>query len=234
LSTGTVTQLLRSIPERHPTHERGGVLGRLTALALVVLAVSSASVVTTGCGSTSTFIMEAYPGPVRPANTIAVVRVDGASAVEVLALDGEPLVPISPDTRLHIEVLPGRHTLLARNRMSPGGEAAPQAVAFEARAGKFYRVSFVGGSSAFGPLEARAFELDPQTGASGLDVTAVEPAAPPAPLKTPPARAPILGPNGSPSAAPAPSDTAPGSSEASPNSASPPQGEPPPSPAHPE
>jgi hypothetical protein len=231
LNSGTVRQLLRSIAERRLTHELGGVLGRLAALALVALAVSSASLLTAGCGSTSTFIMEAYPGPVRPANTIAVVRVDGASAVEVLALDGEPLVPLSPDTRLHIEVLPGRHTLLARNRMSPGGEAEPQAVAFDARAGKFYRVSFVGGSSAFGPLEARAFELDPQTGASGLDVTAVEPAAPPAPRKTPPARAPILGPSGTPSAAPAASDAAPGPSDSSPPSASPPQGKAPPSPA---
>jgi hypothetical protein len=114
--------------------------------------------------------MEAYSGPTRPANSIAVIRVDGASNVMVIAMDGQMLAPVASDARLHIEVLPGRHVLLAQSQLTP--EDPAQHVAFKAEPGKFYRVSFVTASERRpGALEARVYELDPKSGASGVDVT---------------------------------------------------------------
>ncbi len=155
-------------------------MSTLRPLSLCALLLTGA-VLLSSC-SPSTFIMEAYSGPTRPANTLAVVRVDGSGSVMLLAVDGQTLAPVASDARLHIELLPGRHTLTAQSEATL--EEPPQRVSFEAQAGRFYRVSFVSAQAQPGALEARVFELEPESGASGADVTLTKPrrAAPPAPL----------------------------------------------------
>ena len=82
-----------------------------------------------------TFIVQQYGGPPRPRESIAILRVNGAEPVRLLFLDDEDIAaPVASDSRLHIEVLPGRHTLTARNgdeRTAPTGTFA-----FLAEAGK--------------------------------------------------------------------------------------------------
>jgi hypothetical protein len=90
-----------------------------------------------------TFVVQQYAGPPRPRETIATLRVNGADSVRLLFLDDEDVAaPIVSDGRLHIELLPGKHTLTARNgddRSAPTGSFA-----FAAEAGKVYRVVFGG------------------------------------------------------------------------------------------
>src|SRR5579859_3641629 len=60
------------------------------------------------CGS-ATFVVQQYPGPPKPRETIAIIRVNGGGT-PLTSLDGDPL-RIEPEkgTRFHIEVLPGDH-----------------------------------------------------------------------------------------------------------------------------
>lgn len=90
-----------------------------------------------------TFIVQQYNGPPRPRETIATLRVNGAESVRLLFLDEEDVAaPIVSDGRLHIELIPGKHTITARNgddRSAPTGS-----LAFMAEPGKVYRVVFAG------------------------------------------------------------------------------------------
>jgi hypothetical protein len=62
------------------------------------------------CGGTVTFVWELYQGPSRPRDSIAIIRSDGASPTELIAIDGESIrAPLEHDNRLHVEVLPGIH-----------------------------------------------------------------------------------------------------------------------------
>ena len=90
-----------------------------------------------------TFIVQQYGGPPRARETIATLRVNGNEPVRLLFLDEEDVAaPIVSDGRLHIELLPGKHTLIARNgdeRTAPTGSFS-----FVAEANKVYRVLFTG------------------------------------------------------------------------------------------
>ena len=90
-----------------------------------------------------TFIVQQYGGPPRARETIATLRVNGNEPVRLLFLDEEDVAaPIVSDGRLHIELLPGKHTLIARNgdeRTAPTGSFS-----FVAEATKVYRVLFTG------------------------------------------------------------------------------------------
>ena len=90
-----------------------------------------------------TFIVQQYNGPPRARETIATLRVNGAEPVRLLFLDEEDVAaPLVSDGRLHIELLPGKHTLMARNgddRTAPTGSFT-----FQAEANKVYRVLFSG------------------------------------------------------------------------------------------
>lgn len=89
-----------------------------------------------------TFIVQQYNGPARPRESIAILRVNGNETIRLLLLDDEDVAaPIVSDGRLHIEVLPGKHTLTARNGDDPRGPSG--AIAFQAEANKVYRVAFV-------------------------------------------------------------------------------------------
>jgi len=120
-----------------------------------------------------TFIVQQYGGPPRARETIAILRVVGREPVRLLYLDGEDVAaPITDDGRLHIEVLPARHTVTVADARAASARHPP--LDFDARAGKVYRVVFVGDG-------ARVFEVDRDSDRPLADVTAE-----PAPIVTPP------------------------------------------------
>ena len=116
-----------------------------------------------GCAG-PTFVVQQYTGAVRPRETVATLRVNGSDSVRLLTLDDEDLgVPIEHDSRLHIELLPGRHRLTVGNANAPQDHAEP--IAFEAEAGKVYRVT-VGASA-----PARIYEVDRDNDTPARDAT---------------------------------------------------------------
>lgn len=137
-------------------------------------------VVLTACMG-PTFIVQQYGGPPRPRESIATLRVNGADSVRLLFLDEEDVAaPIVSDGRLHIELLPGKHTLTARNgddRTAPTGSFA-----FMAEAGKVYRVVFTGETG-------RLWEVDRDSDKATREATP-PPAPPPPPSPPPPSPSP--------------------------------------------
>lgn len=126
-----------------------------------------------------TFVVQQYGGPVRPRETIATLRVNGNDAVHLITLDDEDVrAPLESDSRLHIELLPGRHKI----GVSAGGPNDPvEPVAFIAEANKVYRAAYVAGV-------AHVFEVERGSDAQGRDVTApalVHPASVPASVSEP-------------------------------------------------
>lgn len=127
-----------------------------------------------------TFIVQQYGGPARPRDTIAVLRVNGGDTVRLVFLDDEDVAaPVASDGRLHIEVLPGRHTLTARNGDDP--RAPSGSLAFVAEANKVYRVVFVG-------EEPRVFVVGRDSDKPEQDVSQPAIAPTPRPVLPPPAR----------------------------------------------
>jgi hypothetical protein len=127
---------------------------------LAALALTSAL---SGCAG-PTFVVQQYPGAVRPKESIAILRVNGNEPVRLATLDDEDLAgePIASDSRLHIEMLPGKHVVTVLNANAPQEPGAP--LAFEAQAGKVYRVTFVTGA-------ARVYEVDRGADTAMSDVT---------------------------------------------------------------
>ncbi len=92
-----------------------------------------------GCGQV-TYVLQQYDGPVRARDQISVLRVQPNDPTQLLALDEEQLGPqqLDSDVRLHIEILPGKHTLSVKN---PNVQIMQtQKVAFVAQPGRVYRV----------------------------------------------------------------------------------------------
>jgi len=143
---------------------------RAFTLATALLAFALA-----GCPG-PTFVVQQYTGAVRPKETIATLRVNGSDSVRIMTLDHEDIgAPIASDSRLHIELLPGRHVLTALSTGAPNEPSEP--IVFQAEAGKVYRVAFVAGA-------AHLFEVDRGEDAVVRDVTPVAP-APAEPAPTP-------------------------------------------------
>jgi hypothetical protein len=118
-----------------------------------------------GCGG-PTFVVQQYPGPPRPSDTIAIVRLNGMEPIGLDSLDGESIGAQAPeDGRIHIEVLPGRHRVVIRNLQN--AEVAPSGASFLAQAGHVYR-------PVFGEYRAAVYDVDPNTDAKLADVTLVE------------------------------------------------------------
>jgi len=137
--------------------------------ALLLLAVSA------GCGG-PTFIVQQYSGPVLPAESISVIRINGKDAIIWDSLDGEAAgMRVPEDSRVHVEVLPGKHTLGIHDAADPAPRSA--LVAFQAEAGKTYRPTFV--KPAAGPqagrMLARVFEVSADGDALLRDVTIPDP-----------------------------------------------------------
>jgi hypothetical protein len=172
----------------------------LGARSLTVALLSClAAVCVAGCGP-QVFIIQQYAGPVRDSETIAILRINGADSTRVLTLDGELADPrIAEDTRLHIEMLPGRHSV----RVAGG-----HAIAFDAEAGRVYRAVLEGDG-------AKVLEVDRGSDQPLRDATArpaERPALSPADaVALPRGLAPVLAPEpaGAPSAAPPEPETPP-------------------------
>ncbi len=143
---------------------RSVVTRRLLLLVALVVAVLSGGAALSGCMG-PTFIVQQYGGPPRPRETIATLRVNGSDSLHLITLDGEDVrAPLESDTRLHIELLPGRHKIGVAT--GPSDPIAP--LAFVAEAGKVYRAAYVG-------TVARVFEVDRAGDTAGRDVTVTEP-----------------------------------------------------------
>lgn len=125
-----------------------------------------------------TFVVQQYKGPERPTDQIAILRVNGSDSVRLMYLDdADVAAPLVSDGRLHIEMLPARHVVVVTNAANGNERSLP--LAFDAQAGKVYRVIFV-------PPDAtpRVFEVNRASDAPGVDVTM--PNAPPTPAPAPP------------------------------------------------
>lgn len=94
---------------------------------------------TSACGQV-TFVVQAYPGAARSAEQVSIVRITRDAPVRVVSVDGDPLgnQAIEPGTRLHVEVLPGKHELAIQNDAAPVDKT--KTVRFVAEAGRIYRV----------------------------------------------------------------------------------------------
>ena len=68
-----------------------------------------------------TFIVQQYTGEPRPKEQVAVLRMNGKEPVRLMTLDDQDVAApiLEPDFRLHIEVLPGRHTLTVKTTAAP-------------------------------------------------------------------------------------------------------------------
>jgi hypothetical protein len=182
---------MSSSPSHRPSLERRSFL----QLSLVVPAL-----LYFGCGG-PTFILQAYPGPTRDSDTIAIVRINGTDPVQLLAVDGEATdARIAEDSRLHVEVLPGKHVLFVQSSIDP--ELPPQRVLFQALPGKVYRPIFAANPNG-GWVVARVYEVDRksdrlltdvsgawQTGPFGARPSAPAPSATPVGASAPPSAAP--------------------------------------------
>jgi hypothetical protein len=124
-----------------------------------------------------TFIVQQYAGPERPRETIAILRSNAKDDAKLLFLDGEDIAaPIAEDGRLHIEILPARHTVVV-GRVSMPTERYPE-LAFHAEADRVYRVVFTG-------AEPQVYEVDRAKDTPVRDVTIAKPLSPPPPPPAP-------------------------------------------------
>lgn len=126
-----------------------------------------------------TFIVQQYAGPVRPRETIAILRSNATDDAKLLFLDEQDIAaPIAEDGRLHIEMLPARHTVMVGRASAPNERYS--AIAFVAEADHVYRVAFEGG-------DPHVFEVDRGKDTLLRDVTVARPPPPPSPPPPPPA-----------------------------------------------
>jgi hypothetical protein len=100
---------------------------------VALLALSS------GCGQV-TYIVQQYDGPVRDRDEVSILRLTPDDPAQIVAMDGEALgrQVLDSDTRLHIEMLPGKHQLEVENPKA--SSATTQRVQFVAEPGRTYRV----------------------------------------------------------------------------------------------
>lgn len=114
-----------------------------------------------------TYIVQQYDGPVRETETIAILRLNGSEPLGLDSLDGEPIgVRATKDSRIHVELLPGRHSMRVRDLTRPGSFS--QTASFLARPGKVYRPAFSRG-------RAHVYEVDANSDATIQDVTEAPP-----------------------------------------------------------
>src|SRR6185503_13116978 len=136
-------------------------LNALSRSWLLIASITLLPLAPVACGG-PTFVIAQYQGPTRPRNTIAILRIDGDSPVQLVSVDGEPLAPIADDIRLHIEVLPGEHSVGVANTAAPNQPA--RRVRFLAEAGKLYGAAWLADTP-------RVYELDDSSGAMLRDVS---------------------------------------------------------------
>ena len=140
---------------------------RLFAYTLTcILALAAA-----GCGQV-TYVLQQYDGPVRARDQVSVLRIQSDDPTQLVSLDEEQLgaQALDSDVRLHIEMLPGKHTLSVKN---PNVQIMQtQKVAFVAQPGRVYRVLLSNRAwhtntarpSPQGTWSPLVYEVDPDTG----------------------------------------------------------------------
>jgi hypothetical protein len=117
-----------------------------------------------------TFIVQQYAGPVRPQETVAVFRINGGDSIRLVTIDDENItVPLASDSRLHVEMLPGRHAITVRDAHAP--DRLAESIAFQAEAGKVYRVAVAGASTDPAGGGPRIYEVDRGADTITRDVT---------------------------------------------------------------
>jgi hypothetical protein len=122
--------------------------------------VSSIALMLAGCPPGPTYVVQEYQGPPRAIDTIGVLRVNGKDDVRLETLDDQEITArVDDDARLHVEMLPGRHTVSVRSG-EPG-----RRVAFDAQPGKVYRILIE-------EAAPHVHEVDRVTDSVGRDVTA--------------------------------------------------------------
>jgi hypothetical protein len=155
-----------------------GLIPRLISLIALVVGLIVALASCVG----PTFVVQQFRGPQRPAAEIAILRVNGPDSVRLALLDDEDVAtPLVEDGRLHIEMLPTRHTVVVTSTKS--SERSPL-LTFVAQAGNVYRVAWASDG------RARVFEVQRSSDAIVRDVTIDAPPAspePPAPARDVPA-----------------------------------------------
>lgn len=125
-----------------------------------------------------TFIVQQYAGPERPRETIAILRSNASDDAKLLMLDEQDIAaPIADDGRLHIELLPERHTVVVGRASAPAERYL--ALAFLAEPDRVYRVAFAG-------AEPHVYEVDRSKDTLLRDVTIVRPPPLPPPVAAPP------------------------------------------------
>lgn len=173
--------MVRSVEQTQSSRRR--TIAWISAAALSTVAA---------CFAGPTFVVQQYSGAQRPTESIAILRVNQRDPARLLLLDDQdasaPL--IAEDSRLHVEVLPGRHTVAVANVKAPSERYLP--VSFDAEAGRVYRVTFPSGPTG----DARVFEVERGNDALVRDVTLEEkpkPATRPTPREDAgaPATAPV-------------------------------------------
>lgn len=102
-----------------------------------LIAACSLMLPAAGCGQV-TYIVQQYDGPPRAAEQVSIIRLQPDDPAQIDELDGEAMGggPLASDARLHIEVLPGKHTLVVRNPRFGN----TQRVSFVAEPGRVYRI----------------------------------------------------------------------------------------------
>jgi hypothetical protein len=118
--------------------------------------VLAAALLMGGCG-TATFIVQQYDGKPLPRERIALLRINGGSALRLESLDGERLnyELKGLDNRVHIEMLPGVHEI----GVSDPEDGLLQVRRFRAQPGKVYRPALIDAPQAGGRLATRVFAL---------------------------------------------------------------------------
>jgi hypothetical protein len=112
------------------------------------------------CGG-PTFIVQQYEGSPRPRDAVAIVRLNGDDPIQVLDIDRSPTnVRVGSGTRVHIEVLPGEHTVTVIDAEHPNGTS--QFVRFRTEPGKLYRALWLMQANHTPGLSdlARVYEVD--------------------------------------------------------------------------
>ncbi|AKV04234.1 hypothetical protein AKJ09_10897 [Labilithrix luteola] len=139
---------------------------RKVGFKLAGVAAAAFALALVGCPG-PTFVVAQYPGEERPQSELSILRINGKESVRLLTLDGQDVAaPLERDGRLHIELLPGKHSVMVTDTNEP--EAHIDEVAFEGSPGKFYRVVLAAGAR--GPV-AQVHEVDRGSDELGRDVT---------------------------------------------------------------
>lgn len=132
----------------------------------------------TGCGQV-TYVLQQYDGPVRAQDQVSILRVQPDDPTQLVSLDEEQLGAqnLDSDVRLHIEILPGKHTLSVKN---PNVQIKQtQKVAFVAQPGRVYRVLLANRAwhatsaspSSQGSWSPLVYEVDRDTGRALQEVS---------------------------------------------------------------